>query len=137
MNVALPTIASDLHASPASSIYGFVNAYQTAIVVSLLLFWAICSATVGSAISAVQEAHFTSLLCALSDFFLLTLARASRNFYGAALMSVNTALIRRPTRTAISARGMGINSFIVAVSSAAGPIAAAILSVACGSGCSP
>ena len=36
-NVALPTIASDLHASPASSIW-IVNAYQIAIVVSLLSF---------------------------------------------------------------------------------------------------
>lgn len=47
-NVALPTIASDLHASPASSIW-IVNAYQIAIVVSLLSFssWAICSVTDG------------------------------------------------------------------------------------------
>lgn len=34
-NVALPTIATDLQASPASSIW-IVNAYQIAIVVSLL-----------------------------------------------------------------------------------------------------
>jgi len=36
-NVALPTIASDLHVSPASSIW-VVNAYQIAIVISLLSF---------------------------------------------------------------------------------------------------
>ena len=36
-NVALPTIASDLNASPASSIW-IVNAYQIAIVISLLSF---------------------------------------------------------------------------------------------------
>lgn len=48
-NVALPTIASDLHASPASSIW-IVNAYQIAIVVPscLSLFWATCLATAGS-----------------------------------------------------------------------------------------
>src|SRR5437879_12885338 len=34
-NVALPTIASELHASPASSIW-IVNAYQLAITVTLL-----------------------------------------------------------------------------------------------------
>lgn len=34
-NVALPTIASDLNASPASSIW-IVNAYQIAIVIALL-----------------------------------------------------------------------------------------------------
>lgn len=36
-NVALPTIATDLHATPASSIW-VVNAYQIAIVISLLSF---------------------------------------------------------------------------------------------------
>jgi DHA2 family multidrug resistance protein-like MFS transporter len=46
-------------------------------------------------------------------------------------MSVNTALIRLIYPQRHLGRGMGINSFIVAVSSAAGPtIAAAILSVA-------
>ena len=36
-NVALPTIASELHASPAESIW-IINAYQLAIIVSLLSF---------------------------------------------------------------------------------------------------
>lgn len=57
-------------------------------------------------------------------------ARGS-GFGGAALMSVNTALIRLIYPQRQLGRGMGINSFIVAVSSAAGPtIAAAILSIA-------
>jgi DHA2 family multidrug resistance protein-like MFS transporter len=75
---------------------------------------------------------FTSLLCALSDsLHTLTLARIAQGFGGAALMSVNTALIRLIYPQRHLGRGMGINSFIVAVSSAAGPtIAAAILSVA-------
>jgi DHA2 family multidrug resistance protein-like MFS transporter len=61
----------------------------------------------------------------------LTLARIAQGFGGAALMSVNTALIRLIYPYRHLGRGMGINSFIVAVSSAAGPtIAAAILSVA-------
>ena len=57
-NVALPTIASDLHASPASSIW-IVNAYQIAIVVSLLSFsfWAICSAIAG----CISVARFSRL----------------------------------------------------------------------------
>lgn len=44
-NVALPTIATDLHATPASSIW-VVNAYQIAIVISCsrFRFWAICLA---------------------------------------------------------------------------------------------
>lgn len=132
-NVALPTIASDLHASPASSIW-IVNAYQIAIVVSLLSF-----SFLGDMFGyrrvyqcGLVVFTFTSLFCALSDsLHTLTLARIAQGFGGAALMSVNTALIRLIYPQRHLGRGMGINSFIVAVSSAAGPtIAAAILSVA-------
>jgi DHA2 family multidrug resistance protein-like MFS transporter len=75
---------------------------------------------------------FTSLACALSHSLeMLTLARVAQGLGGAALMSVNTALIRLIFPKRFLGRGMGINSFVVAVSSAAGPtIAAAILSVA-------
>ena len=132
-NVALPTIASDLQASPASSIW-IVNAYQIAIVISLLSF-----SFLGDMFGhrrvyqcGLVVFTFTSLLCALSDsLHTLTLARIAQGFGGAALMSVNTALIRLIYPQRHLGRGMGINSFIVAVSSAAGPtIAAAILSVA-------
>lgn len=132
-NVALPTIARDLNASPASSIW-IVNAYQIAIVISLLslsflgdMFGYRRVYQVGLVLFT-----FTSLACALSDSLLtLTLARVAQGFGGAALMSVNTALIRLIYPYRRLGRGMGINSFVVAVSSAAGPtIAAAILSVA-------
>ena len=75
---------------------------------------------------------FTSLACALSrSLEMLTLARVAQGLGGAALMSVNTALIRLIYPQRFLGRGMGINSFVVAVSSAAGPtIAAAILSMA-------
>lgn len=73
----------------------------------------------------------TSLICALSrSLEMLTLARVAQGLGGAALMSVNTALIRLIYPKRQLGRGMGINSFVVAVSSAAGPtIAAAILSL--------
>lgn len=62
---------------------------------------------------------------------MLTFARVAQGLGGAALMSVNTALIRLIYPQRFLGRGMGINSFVVAVSSAAGPtIAAAILSLA-------
>ena len=75
---------------------------------------------------------FTSLACALSPSLdMLTFARVAQGLGGAALMSVNTALIRLIYPQRFLGRGMGINSFVVAVSSAAGPtIAAAILSLA-------
>jgi len=132
-NVALPTIARDLHASPASSIW-IVNAYQIAIVISLLTLSFLGDMFGYRRVYQCGLVLFTltSLLCALSDSLLtLTLARVAQGFGGAALMSVNTALIRLIYPQRQLGRGMGINSFVVAVSSAAGPtIAAAILSVA-------
>ncbi|HGG3904325.1 TPA: MFS transporter [Salmonella enterica subsp. enterica serovar Zanzibar] len=131
-NVALPTIATDLHASPASSIW-IVNAYQIAIVVSLLSLSFLGDMFGYHRIYKCGLVVFllSSLSCALSDSLqMLTLARIEQGFGGAALMSVNTALIRLIYPQRHLGRGMGINSFIVAVSSAAGPtIAAAILSI--------
>lgn len=131
-NVALPTIASDLHVSPASSIW-VVNAYQIAIVISLLSFAFLGDMFGYRRVYQCGLAFFTltSFLCALSDSLtMLTLARIAQGFGGAALMSVNTALIRLIYPQRRLGRGMGINSFVVAVSSAAGPtIAAAILAV--------
>ena len=132
-NVALPTIASDLNASPAESIW-IVNAYQISIIVSLLSF-----SFIGDLIGYRRVYQvglglfcFTSLFCALSiSLDMLTVARVMQGFGGAALMSVNTALIRLIYPSRYLGRGMGINSFIVAVSAAAGPsVAAAILSFA-------
>lgn len=132
-NVALPTIAQDLNASPAESIW-VVNSYQIAIIVSLLPL-----SFIGDLMGYRRVYQFglllfcfTSLFCALSTSLeMLTLARVLQGFGGAALMSVNTALIRLIYPQRLLGRGMGINSFIVAVSSAAGPtVAAAILSVA-------
>lgn len=132
-NVALPTIAQDLQASPASSIW-IVNAYQIAIVVSLLILSFLGDMFGYRRVYQCGLVLFTltSLFCALSDsLFTLTLARVAQGFGGAALMSVNTALIRLIYPHSKLGRGMGINSFVVAVASAAGPtIAAAILSVA-------
>ncbi|MGU3523214.1 MFS transporter [Enterobacteriaceae bacterium C23F] len=132
-NVALPTIATDLNASPAASIW-IVNAYQIAIVVSLLSLAFLGDMFGYRRIYKCGLVVFTctSLLCALSHSLeMLTLARVAQGLGGAALMSVNTALIRLIYPQRFLGRGMGINSFIVAVSSAAGPtIAAAILSVA-------
>nr|WP_318381345.1 MFS transporter [uncultured Enterobacter sp.] len=132
-NVALPTIASDLNASPASSIW-IVNAYQIAIVISLLSLSYLGDMFGYRRIYKIGLVLFTltSFLCAFSDSLqMLTLARVAQGFGGAALMSVNTALIRLIYPQRSLGRGMGINSLVVAVSSAAGPtVAAAILSVA-------
>ena len=132
-NVALPTIAHDLHATPASSIW-IINAYQIAIVASLLTL-----SFLGDMFGYRRVYQYglvvfviASLLCAFSRTLeMLTLTRILQGLGGAALMSVNTALIRMIYPQRFLGRGMGINSLIVAASAAAGPtIAAAILSVA-------
>ena len=132
-NVALPTIAQDLQATPSMSIW-IVNAYQLAIVVSLLSL-----SSLGDIwgyrkvyISGLFLFSFTSLACALSNsLWTLTIARVLQGFGAAAITSVNTSLIRIIYPQRIIGRGMGINALVVAVSAAAGPtIAAGILSVA-------
>ncbi|NIY46859.1 MFS transporter [Cedecea colo] len=133
VNVALPTIAHDLSASPAESIW-VVNSYQIAIIVSLLSMSFLGDLFGYRRVYQCGLVLFclTSLFCALSTSLpMLTVARVLQGFGGAALMSVNTALIRLIYPQRFLGRGMGINSFIVAVSSAAGPsVAAAILAVA-------
>lgn len=95
-NVALPTIATDLNASPAASIW-IVNAYQIAIVIALLPLSFLGDMFGYRRIYKIGLALFTltSLACALSHSLqMLTLARVAQGLGGAALMSVNTALIR-------------------------------------------
>ena len=95
-NVALPTIARDLHASPTFSIW-IINGYQLAITISLLPL-----ASLGE-IVGYRRVYLTGLLlftlaslfCTLSrTLVLLTLARVIQGFGAAGIMSVNAALVR-------------------------------------------
>ncbi|ELO42908.1 transport protein, partial [Salmonella enterica subsp. enterica serovar Enteritidis str. 648903 1-6] len=82
-NVALPTIATDLHASPASSIW-IVNAYQIAIVVSLLSLSFLGDMFGYRRIYKCGLVVFllSSLFCALSDSLqMLTLARIAQGIW--------------------------------------------------------
>src|SRR3978361_1057109 len=95
-NTALPTIATDLNASPADSVW-VVNAYQLALVVSLLPFASLGEIIGYRRVYVWGLAVFTiaSLLCALSwSLPTLTAARIIQGFGASGLMSVNTALIR-------------------------------------------
>ena len=132
-NVALPTIARDLHTNAAFSIW-IVNAYQLAITISLLPL-----ASFGDVIgyrrvylAGLTLFTFASLACAMSHTLtLLALSRVLQGFGAAGIMSVNTALIRFIYPQRMLGRGIGINAVVVAISSAAGPtIAGGILSIA-------
>lgn len=132
-NVALPTIGRELGISEADSIW-IVNAYQLAIMVSLLSFSALGDVVGYRKIYLGGLALFTlaSVGCACSySFATLVLTRVLQGFGAAAVTSVNTTLIRNIYPRAQLGRGMGINATVVAVSAVAGPtLAAAILSVA-------
>jgi DHA2 family multidrug resistance protein-like MFS transporter len=132
-NVALPTIARDLNASPAFSIW-IVNGYQLAITISLLPLASLGEIIGYRRVYLAGLVLFTlaSLFCALSHtLILLTFARVVQGFGAAGIMSVNSALVRFTYPHRMLGRGIGINALVVAVSSAAGPtLAAGILATA-------
>jgi len=131
-NVALPTIAQDLNASPSFSVW-IVNGYQLAITISLLPLAALGEIIGYRKVYLAGLALFTlaSLLCALSHtLVLLTASRIVQGFGAAGIMSVNTALVRFIYPRNRLGHGIGINALVVAVSAAVGPtLASAILSV--------
>ncbi len=133
VNVALPTIARDLDASPANSIW-VVNAYQLAVMISLLPF-----ASFGDIFGYRRVYRFGLLLYSSAALIsatahsleILTLGRALQGLGAAGLMSVNTALVRHSYPRRQLGRGIALTSLVVSTSSAAGPtLAAAILAVA-------
>ena len=132
-NTALPTIAADLQASPAASIW-VVNAYQLALMVSLLPLASLGDILGYRRVYIVGLAVFTlaSLVCAASwSLPSLAAARVFQGFGASGIMSVNTALIRFIYPSRSLGRGVGFNALVVAVSFAIGPtVASAILSVA-------
>ncbi|MDB5408394.1 MAG: multidrug transporter [Rhodospirillales bacterium] len=132
-NVALPTIARDLHTSQAASIW-VANAFQLAASVTLLpvaslgeilgyrrVYW------VGLAVFALA-----SLGCALSDSLTtLIVARIVQGIGASGVMAVSPALVRFIYPKHMFGRGIGLNVLTVGVSSVIGPsLAAAILAVA-------
>jgi len=131
-NVALPTIAQDLHASPSFSIW-IVNGYQLAITISLLPLASLGEIVGYRRVYLAGLALFTvaSLLCSLSHTLpLLTAARIVQGFGAAGIMSVNAALVRFTYPRKQLGHGIGLIALVVAVSAAIGPtLAAAILSV--------
>src|SRR6185312_15521173 len=130
-NVALPTIAGELHASAASSIW-IVNAYQLAITVTLLPLAALGDRLGYRRVYMVGLAVFTagSLGCALSHTLAaLTAARVLQGLGAGGIMSINAALVRFTYPKKLLGRAMGLNALVISVSAAIGPtVAAAILS---------
>jgi DHA2 family multidrug resistance protein-like MFS transporter len=129
-NVALPTIARDLHAAAVQSIW-IVNAYNLAIVVSLLPL-----AALGEIIT-FRRIFLSGLLlfvlasigcCFAHSVPELALARAVQGFGAAGVMAVNGALVRSIFPASQLGRGVGLNALVISIASVIGPsLASAIL----------
>ena len=132
VNVALPSLALDFHASDAASIW-VVNSYQVAILIALLPLASLGEIVGYKRISQYGIAVFTvaSLACALAPTLsILSLSRVIQGLGAAGIMSVNAALLRFTYPQRMLGRAIGINAFVVATAAVIGPtIAGAILAI--------
>lgn len=132
-NTALPSIAADLNASPAASVW-VINAYQLAAVATLLPFAALGGVIghrkvyLGGLILFVLSSALCTFAWSLPS---LTIARVMQGLGASAIMAVNAALISSIFSHERLGRGLGMNALVVGTSFAAGPtIASLVLSVA-------
>jgi MFS transporter, DHA2 family, multidrug resistance protein len=132
-NVALPTIAGDLSAPPAEAVW-VVNAYQLAIVVSLLPMAAVGEMVGFRRVFQVGIIVFTfgSLGCTFAHSLpMLAFARAIQGFGAAGIMSQNGALVRFTYPSKMLGKGLGWNALVASAAAALGPtVASGILVVA-------
>ncbi|MCK8787210.1 MFS transporter [Roseomonas sp. NAR14] len=132
-NIALPTIAADLRASPSAVVW-VVNAYQLAIAVSLLPLAALGERIGQKRLYIGGMALFTlaSLLCAAAPTLgWLVAARVLQGLGGASSSVVGGVLMRTIFPQRLIGRGISLFGLSVAISAALGPsVAAAILTTA-------
>jgi DHA2 family multidrug resistance protein-like MFS transporter len=128
-NTALPAIADQLNTTPAASVW-IVNVYQLAMVATLLPFAALGEVIGYRRVCLFGIAMFTaaSLACALAwSLPSLVVARLFQGIGGAAMMGVNTAMVRAIFPAKLHGHGFGLNSLVVAVGFAVGPTAASLI----------
>lgn len=132
-NVALPTIARQIGATPATSVW-VVNAYQLTITMLLLPLAALGDAIGYRKVYLPGLVLFTigSLGCAMAHGLGgLIAARVFQGVGAASIMSMNAALVRATYPAKMLGRGIGYNAMVLSASAAAGPtLAAFILEVA-------
>jgi DHA2 family multidrug resistance protein-like MFS transporter len=130
-NTALPAMAEQLHATPADSVW-IVNAYQLAMVATLLPIAAL-GETIGYRrvyVSGMVLFTAASLACALAwSLPALIVARLFQGVGAAAVMGVNTALLRAVYPARLHGRGFGNNALVVAAGFALGPSLASVILV--------
>jgi DHA2 family multidrug resistance protein-like MFS transporter len=132
-NIALPTIAREVGASPAGSIW-VLNANQIAVAMTLLPVAALGDIFGCRRIYLIGLCIFiaASIGCTFAtSLTTLTIWRFVAGFGGGSIMAINAALVRYTYPPDRLGRGLGYNTLVIALTSASGPtIASAILSVA-------
>lgn len=132
-NVALPSIAADLHTTASNSIW-VINAYQLVNVVALLPLAAIGERVGYGRMCCIGLAIFVaaSVLCAMATTLpFLAAARGLQGIGGSCIMSVNAALLRFIYPSRMLGKGIALNGMVIAAATALGPtVASAVLSVA-------
>jgi DHA2 family multidrug resistance protein-like MFS transporter len=133
VNIAMPNIARDVHATAASAIW-VINAYQLANVIALLPVASLGEKFGHARLCRIGLVTFVgaSLLCAVSQTLPeLAAARALQGLGGACILGVNAALIRYIYPAKFLGRGIALNGLVIALGVALGPsVAAAVLSFA-------
>jgi DHA2 family multidrug resistance protein-like MFS transporter len=132
-NIALPTIARELAASPAATVW-VVNSYQLAVTICLLPA-AACSEILGlKRVYAFGLIVFTiaSLACALAQSLdVLVAARVVQGIGGSCVAALGPGLVRLIYPRRLIGGGLALIALSVAVAGAVGPtVASLILSVA-------
>lgn len=128
-NIALPTMARSLQATPAMAVL-VITAYQTALVMTLLPCAALGEWLGYRRVFAWGVVVFTaaSALCAMSPSLpWLVVARFIQGLGGAAVMALGVALLRSSVPERMLGAAIGWNALTVALSSAASPAIGALI----------
>ena len=129
VNVALPTMGADLGVDASSSVW-IVNAYQVAIMLSLLPLSAAGDILGYKRVYVGGLALFgaATLGCALApNLSILVLMRVLQGLGASGVMSVNMALVRFIHPINRLGHGIGINAVVIATSAAVGPTLASFI----------
>jgi DHA2 family multidrug resistance protein-like MFS transporter len=128
-NVALPSIARDLHASAAASTW-VVNGFNVALAALLFTCGSLGELRGPSRVYRVGLVVFivASFGCALAPSLpSLVLARVVQGLGAAAVIAISPAIIREIYPPALFGRAIGFNAVAVASASAAGPAAGGLI----------
>jgi len=132
-NTALPSIARQLHASPAASLW-VVNAFVLAVVICVVPLSSLADIIGYKRVYQAGLAIFTvaSAGCSLPHSIqTLVLARALQGVGAACMWGVSAAVLRYTFPRALLGRAVGLAGIVIFTSAAAGPsIASAILALA-------